>query len=92
MAKSASTVALEADPNDPEDFDVSEAGVEQALAERRSRRIGRPRGSTTSDRQQIALRVPRHVIDRFKAGGPGWQTRMVAALEREAASAGAGER
>lgn len=55
MAKRASTVALEADPNDPEDFDVSEAGVEKALTERRSRAIGHPKGSTTSDREQIAV-------------------------------------
>lgn len=85
MAKNASTIALEADRSDPDDFDVSEAGVEQALANRR-KRVGRPKGSVTSDRSQVTLRLPRAVIDHFKADGPGWQTRAVAVLEREARS------
>ena len=48
------------------------------------RRPGRPVGTRTSDRQQVTLRLPRAVIEHFKAGGPGWQTRAVAVLEREA--------
>ena len=48
-------------------------------------RPGRPKGSTTSDRQQVTLRLPRQVIEHFKSGGPGWQTRAIAVLEREAA-------
>lgn len=50
-----------------------------------ARKPGRPLGSTTSDRQQVTLRLPRAVIDHFKAGGPGWQTRAVDALVRAAA-------
>lgn len=80
-------IAIPADPDDPEDFDVSVAGLEQALAERRSRG-GRPVGSMRSDRQQVSLRLPRDVIDHFKAGGPGWQTRAIAVLEREARKKG----
>lgn len=49
------------------------------------RKPGRPKGSVTSDRQQVTLRLPRDVIDFFKAGGPGWQTRAVEVLSREAA-------
>ena len=49
--------------------------------------VGRPKGSTTSDRQQVALRIPREVLDHFRAGGPGWQTRMIAVLRREAENA-----
>lgn len=42
---------------------------------------GRPAGSTKVDaKQQIALRVDQEVIERFKAAGPGWQTRMNDAL------------
>jgi uncharacterized protein (DUF4415 family) len=48
---------------------------------------GRPAGTLTSDRQQVTLRLPRAVIDHFKAEGPGWQTRAIAVLEREAARA-----
>lgn len=48
------------------------------------RKPGRPTGTVRSERQQVSLRLPRDVIDHFKAGGPGWQTRAVAVLEREA--------
>lgn len=82
-------IALPADPSDPEDGDVTVEALEQALAERRARR-GRPLGSVTSDRQAVSLRLPRAVIEHFKAGGPGWQTRAVAVLEREAAKGARG--
>ncbi len=48
------------------------------------RKPGRPVGTTRSDRQQVTLRLPQSVIDYFKRGGPGWQTRAVAALEKAA--------
>jgi hypothetical protein len=34
----AAMIALKADPNDPEDFDVTQEALEKALAERRARR------------------------------------------------------
>jgi len=33
-------------------------------------------------KQQVTLRLPREVISHFKAGGPGWQSRISAALEK----------
>ena len=33
-------------------------------------------------KQQVTLRLPREVIRHFKAGGPGWQSRISEALER----------
>lgn len=48
------------------------------------RKPGRPTGSIRSDRQQVTLRIPTRVIEHFKRGGPGWQTRAVAALEKAA--------
>ncbi len=42
---------------------------------------GRPRGSR---KEQVSLRVDRDVLDRFRAAGPGWQTRMNDALRRAA--------
>lgn len=33
-------------------------------------------------KQQVTLRLPREVISHFKAGGPGWQSRISNALER----------
>ena len=38
---------------------------------------GRPRGS---DKQSVSLRLDKDVVEGFKAGGPGWQTRMNDAL------------
>jgi uncharacterized protein (DUF4415 family) len=38
-------------------------------------------------RQQVTLRLPREVIAWFKAGGPGWQTRIGEVLSRYAAEA-----
>ena len=35
-------------------------------------------------KQQVTLRLPREVIGYFKAGGPGWQTRISEVLERYA--------
>jgi uncharacterized protein (DUF4415 family) len=40
---------------------------------------GRPAGS---NKVQIALRADRDVVEKFKAAGPGWQTRMNAALRK----------
>jgi uncharacterized protein (DUF4415 family) len=35
-------------------------------------------------KQQVTLRLPRDVIGHFKAGGPGWQTRIGEVLQRHA--------
>jgi uncharacterized protein (DUF4415 family) len=35
-----------------------------------------------SDRGQITLQLPLDVIERWKATGPGWQTRMVELLSK----------
>ncbi len=35
-------------------------------------------------KQQVTLRLPREVITHFKAGGPGWQSRISRVLERYA--------
>ena len=41
---------------------------------------GRPR--TENPRKQLTLRLPSDVIDRWKATGPGWQTRMAERLSK----------
>jgi uncharacterized protein (DUF4415 family) len=47
------------------------------------RKRGRPAGSKNAQRkEQIALRVDADVLAAYKAGGPGWQSRMNAALRR----------
>ena len=45
---------------------------------------GRPIGSVKPDaKQQVSLRLDRDVIAHFREGGPGWQSRINAALRRE---------
>lgn len=41
---------------------------------------GRPRAD--SPKQAVSLRLDAEVISRFKAGGPGWQSRMNEALRK----------
>jgi uncharacterized protein (DUF4415 family) len=77
-------ISLGADPNDSEDFDVTEASVNQALVERRERRRGRPLGSLTSSKTQVTLRLDSEALDRIKAAGPGWQTRINDAVRKAA--------
>ena len=76
-------IALEADPNDPEDGDVTEAGLAQGLAERAARlnKGGRPRGS---DKELVSIRLDKATLDFFRARGPGWQTRVNEALRQAA--------
>jgi uncharacterized protein (DUF4415 family) len=46
------------------------------------RRMGRP--PLESPKIAIKLRLDQDVIERFRAGGPGWQTRINAALRKAA--------
>ncbi|MHA3794961.1 BrnA antitoxin family protein [Sphingomonas sp. YL-JM2C] len=43
------------------------------------RRGGRPRGS---NKDQVTLRIDHDALERFKAGGPGWQSRINDALRK----------
>jgi Uncharacterized protein conserved in bacteria len=45
-------------------------------------RHGRPK--LAAPRQLLSLRLPPKVIERWRATGPGWQTRMADALEKSA--------
>ncbi len=45
---------------------------------------GRPKGSTTSDKSLVSLRIDNDVLERFRAAGPGWQSRVNAALRKAA--------
>jgi uncharacterized protein (DUF4415 family) len=72
-------IALKADPNDPEDFDVTQEALEKALAERRVR-LGRPPKPAGEHKQKVTLRLSPDVLAFFRASGAGWQTRLDAAL------------
>ena len=45
------------------------------------RRPGRPAGSL---KQRVTLRLDREAIDRLRANGPGWQTRINDAVRKAA--------
>lgn len=52
------------------------------LAESIKRGRGRP--PAEKPKQQVTLRLDAEVIERFKAGGPGWQSRINDALRKSA--------
>jgi uncharacterized protein (DUF4415 family) len=66
------------DGKSQDDRPVSAEELVAAVSAYRRKR-GRPAGSGA--KEQIALRVDRDVLARFKAEGPGWQTRMNEALK-----------
>ena len=51
---------------------------EEMLARAHVNRGGRP--ISTNPRKLLSIRLPVDVIDRWKATGPGWQTRMAERL------------
>jgi uncharacterized protein (DUF4415 family) len=50
----------------------------------RAKPRGRPKGSTTSEKSLVSLRIDNDVLERFRAGGPGWQRRLNEALRKAA--------
>jgi uncharacterized protein (DUF4415 family) len=45
-------------------------------------RRGRGRTPANAPKKLVSLRLDQDVIDRFRAGGPGWQSRINAALRK----------
>lgn len=54
--------------------------TDDMLARARIKKGGRP--LSANPRQLISLRLPADVIERWRATGPGWQTRMAERLSR----------
>ncbi|GEO98214.1 BrnA antitoxin family protein [Methylobacterium haplocladii] len=80
---------IAADPDNPELTDEQLAQMRPArevlppaLYEALTKR-GRPKSE--SPKMLLTLRLDPHVVDAFKATGPGWQTRMNEALAKVAA-------
>jgi uncharacterized protein (DUF4415 family) len=77
---------IAADPDNPEwtarDFTRAKpfAQALPALAKTRGVRGAQKRSTKVA----VSLRLTREVVERFKAGGPGWQTRMDEALKKAA--------
>jgi uncharacterized protein (DUF4415 family) len=54
--------------------------TDEMLARARINKGGRP--VSLNPRKQLTLRLPVDVIERWKATGPGWQTRMAERLSK----------
>jgi uncharacterized protein (DUF4415 family) len=78
--KNSAPSSLESDAL-PEITDAWIAGADMYNGDKLVRR-GRPK--LANPRQLLSLRLPPQIIARWKATGPGWQTRMAEALEKSA--------
>ena len=79
-AKRKDSVHISSDPDTPPEItDAWVAGADLYQGERLVRR-GRPK--SPNPRKLLSLRLPPEVIARWKATGPGWQTRMAEVLEK----------
>jgi uncharacterized protein (DUF4415 family) len=73
------------DPDTPPE--ITDAALEHAEiweGDNFIRRVGRPKGSGT--KELVTLRLDRAVLEHFRAGGPGWQTRLNDTLRSVVAS------
>jgi uncharacterized protein (DUF4415 family) len=78
--KNNATDAPWIDPDDaPELTEAQLAEADLYEGDKFIRRVGgRPKGSGT--KELVSLRLDRDILDRFRDGGPGWQTRINDAL------------
>jgi uncharacterized protein (DUF4415 family) len=64
----------------PAEYEELPELTDEMLARAVVKRGGRPRSANA--RQVISLRLPAEVVARWRATGPGWQTRMAERLAR----------
>ena len=64
----------------PEEYDELPELTDDMLARAKVNKGGRP--VSPNPRKLISLRLPAEVIERWKATGPGWQTRMAERLSK----------
>jgi uncharacterized protein (DUF4415 family) len=74
--------ALEDGPYDPNDAEATRAWFAQADLIRKGKvvRRGQRGPQKAPTKKLVSLRLSQEVIEHFKAGGPGWQTRIDSAL------------
>jgi uncharacterized protein (DUF4415 family) len=72
--------AIDAHVIQPHEYDELPELTEEALSRGVANKGGRPR--IANPKQLITLRLPPETIERWKATGPGWQTRMASKLSR----------
>ncbi len=70
----------------PHEYDEAPEWTEEEFARAEIREgdklIRRGRPPLARPKEAVKLRLSPHVLDHFRGGGPGWQTRINAALER----------
>ena len=64
----------------PEEYEELPEMTDEMFSRVVFKKAGRPRSA--NPKQMISLRLPPEVVARWKATGPGWQTRMAKRLER----------
>ena len=64
----------------PEEYEELPELTDEMLLRAKINKGGRP--SSPTPRKLISLRLPADVIERWKATGPGWQTRMADRLSK----------
>jgi len=68
---------------DPDDApELTDEWFAQAEIRRAGKIVRRGRPRLENPKRQVALRIDPDVIDRFKADGAGWQSRMNEALRK----------
>ena len=81
-ASKRNTKAVWVDPDDAPE--LTDEWFETADVHENGRLISRGRPKSDSTKKAISLRIDEDVLDKFKADGPGWQSRMNAALRKAA--------
>ena len=66
----------------PEEYDELPELTDEMLARGELKKGGRPRSA--NPKLLISIRLTEDVIERWRASGPGWQTRMAEKLTRSA--------
>lgn len=76
-------IAIEEKWIDPDDApELTDAWFAQAEVRQGGKVVRRGRPRLDNPKKQVALRIDPEVIDRFKADGAGWQSRMNEALRK----------
>jgi uncharacterized protein (DUF4415 family) len=64
----------------PDEYDELPELTDEMLARGKVSKGGRPKSD--SPKKLISIRLPEEVVRKWRATGPGWQTRMAAMLAR----------
>lgn len=64
--------------------EITDTWISEADLYHGEKLVQRGRPKLAKPRQLLSLRLPPMVIERWRATGPGWQTRMADALEKSA--------